>query len=493
MKEIARVKNLQFLKMARTRTQLTSVEQWSCPLCTLLNAAADDRCMACDNARPPAEKLRKYQPPIAPAGAATTSNVFRHTSGVFFSSLPQGQVESGATTAWRQEPRLVVNRRRGYKWRKAIADEEKVESEQVETGALGQNLGFTRTERDAEQDTEANGAVQRKDIAVEATEVTEQTQERQEEEDTALDVEEPCFNLLGSGAAVFAAPEQEHVLEDPCPTDETKSRDGSEEVDFGLDQEQEVEAVEPPPRYPGFMPASKVVVDEPAIENKLASAGLDLSDSDDEEGPKTLRRAKDDSWEDKWVCHICTNMNDQIALECTSCMCKRYQDDPAPKDTPAASNLRWACHICSFLNPPELTDCQMCFSTRKPGAQAASSSPAERWRCSVCTSSNAPDTTRCEACARVREAQPKQVTRMRPECPVCTNVNAPGSTRCELCDSSLQPGKACCRLPFLTTPLTPCVSFQLFRRRGKRLRGFIFQPTRSQRQLHCRGEVLAAF
>ncbi|KAG6963882.1 hypothetical protein JG687_00006312 [Phytophthora cactorum] len=125
----------------------------------------------------------------------------------------------------------------------------------------------------------------------------EERQEEEEEEDTAMDMEEPCFNLLGSGACVFAAPVVENVVENPCATDETKSRYESDEVDVDVE-------VSSPPRYPGFIPASKVHIEEPKIEEKLASAGLDLSDSEDEGyKPKLLSRQndeKDESWEDKW-------------------------------------------------------------------------------------------------------------------------------------------------------------------------------------------------
>lgn len=139
------------------------------------------------------------------------------------------------------------------------------------------------------------------------------------------------------------------MVEDPSAADESKRREDCEEIC----DDDDVVPVASPPKYPGFMPASKVLIEEPLIEEKLASAGLDLSDSDDEEEePKKLRRNKsgedDDSWEDKWVCQICTNLNTQSAMECTSCSCKRYRDVPRTPETTTTtgSDLKWACHIC---------------------------------------------------------------------------------------------------------------------------------------------------
>ncbi|OWZ16726.1 hypothetical protein PHMEG_0009436 [Phytophthora megakarya] len=197
--------------MARTQQQ-DDAEAWSCPLCTLLNTAEDDKCAACDNVRPPTPELQKSQP-SEPSTVVVTASAVQHVD----------RPSSGSMVTM------------------------------------------------------------------------EDKEERQEAEDTAMDVDEPCFNLLGSGAAIFAAPSMHEAIEEYV-TDETKSRDGSENED------DEVVAVSP--RYPGFMPASKVLVEEPKIEQKLASAGLSLSDSEDEEKPKQLRRRtdeRDDSWEDKWM------------------------------------------------------------------------------------------------------------------------------------------------------------------------------------------------
>ncbi|KAG3040402.1 hypothetical protein PC119_g1426 [Phytophthora cactorum] len=418
-------------------THEAAIEEWSCPLCTLLNAAAEDRCAACDNVRPPAHQLRNSQAPESSTGIATASEVqfvYRPSAGVFFSSLPRNQINTDGVIAWRQEPRLVVNRRRGIRRKNVVVDaERKSEREQVETGTIEHNVDSTATQRTGEQEATITAQLQATTDIVEPAmtmEKEEERQEEEEEEDTAMDMEEPCFNLLGSGACVFAAPVVENVVENPCATDETKSRYESDEVDVDVE-------VSSPPRYPGFIPASKVHIEEPKIEEKLASAGLDLSDSEDEGyKPKLLSRQndeKDESWEDKWVCQICTNLNDQTAMECSSCSFKRYRDPPRTSEPAGGSNLRWACQNCTNLNPPDATDCLMCLSSRKMDSGGAN----ERWRCSLCATFNAPGTTRCELCDRSRDDEPKKAAAKGPQCLVCTNINAPGRTRCELCDSSL--------------------------------------------------------
>ncbi|KUF76649.1 hypothetical protein AM587_10014313 [Phytophthora nicotianae] len=326
--------------MARTRKQEAAIEEWSCPLCTLLNAAAEDRCAACDNARPPVHQLRNSQstePSTASATASEVQFVYRPSAGVFFSSLPRNQSDPGATSAWRQEPRLKVNRRRGNRRQNVVIEaERKPQREQVDTGRIEQNAGSTATQRIGDQDSQAETTVKRPNDAVEPATMLEEEEERQEEaEEEDIAMEEPCFNLLGSGTSVFTTPVAENVVEDPCATDKTKSRDGSD------DMVEDVE-ISSPPRYPGFIPASKVRIEESKIEDKLASAGLDLSDSENEDdNPKLLGRQDetDNAWEDKWVCQICTNLNAQTAMECASCSCKRYRDPPRTPESAGASNL----------------------------------------------------------------------------------------------------------------------------------------------------------
>ncbi|GMF17189.1 unnamed protein product [Phytophthora lilii] len=293
----------------------------------------------------------------------------------------------------------------------------------------------TEQQRGGEQELEAGDEVGIGAESVETGEAMEKRVERQEEEeeedDIGMDVEEPCFNLLGSGAAVFAAPaedaaEEDEVVVEKCDTDETKSRKENE----GVDEDDDEVVVSSPPRYPGFISASKLRIGDLPIEEKLASAGLDLSDSDEDRDE--LRRLKgrnkeDEAWEDKWVCHICTNLNPQSAMQCTSCSCKRYRDVPRTPETTSGSDLLWACHICTNLNSPELTECDACMEKRKTETPVLQDLQGETWACNACTTYNAPGTTHCETCDLKRGARPKNVARKGRECPVCTNVNSPGN------------------------------------------------------------------
>ncbi|KAG7393326.1 hypothetical protein PHYBOEH_006135 [Phytophthora boehmeriae] len=133
------------------------------------------------------------------------------------------------------------------------------------------------------------GSIERDDGATGITDEPPTTleQEKQdaiEEEDEAEDVEEPCFNLLGAGGSIFGAPPAEEVEDNAM-----------DEQDCQEEEEEGIEA-DPSPRFMGFVPASKVLVEEAAIEEKLASAGLDLSDTEDEEdkSPRSLRRHKEE-------------------------------------------------------------------------------------------------------------------------------------------------------------------------------------------------------
>ncbi|KAG6595930.1 Zinc finger, RanBP2-type [Phytophthora cinnamomi] len=386
--------------MARTRRQEGGTD-WSCPMCTLLNSAEDDRCQACDNARPPSHLLKKSQPPDSPAVAAIASEaqcMYRPASGVFFSSSARPQGDSSTNSSWRQEPRLVVNRRRGV-WRQKEAAERERDQERhrEETGTAEQTAGSRATERREEQEVKAANAGGKTTDAVEpmvtAEQQEEEEQEEDEEEETAM---EPCFNLLGTGASVFAAPvvedDVEDAVEDQCATVKTKSREDSGEVDGDDDDDDDVVPVSPPPKYPGFMPASRVLIEEPLIEEKLASAGLDLSDSEDEEDkPKQLRRKnngeQDDSWEDKWVCQICTNLNAQSSMECSSCMVKRYKDAPHGAKNPTGKDLE--CPVCTNLNPPGSKECNICETLLQPDASddhfvdLSSSPPARKQSYSI--------------------------------------------------------------------------------------------------------------
>ncbi|KAG1706869.1 hypothetical protein DVH05_027718 [Phytophthora capsici] len=424
--------------MARTRTKENVAEEWSCPLCTLLNTPKDDRCAACNNARPPVDQLRKAQPSERSTANATTSEVqhiYRPASGVFFSSLPIIQSDSGAVNTWKQEPRLAVNRQRGIRRRNAVINvNTRVSGEQVEKSFDGRTTGSTVVDAAKKEDAKVIAQVPSATVTVG---LREQAEEKQEEDEEDTGIEEPSFNLLGFGASVFVAQPVPDAVEDQCAANETKNREKSEEL---CSSDDDMEVLSPPPKYPGFMPASKVLVEETKIEEKLASAGLDLSDSEDEDEPKMLRRRsedKDNSWEDKWVCQICRNLNDQTALECSICKCNRYRSPvesmEAPLEPVAKSDLQWACHICTNLNPPEASDCLMCLSTRKNDKTTG-----RRWKCSVCATFNESGAVRCELCDSSRAKSPKKTPgKQGLQCSVCTNINPPGKNRCELCDSSL--------------------------------------------------------
>ncbi|GMF49257.1 unnamed protein product [Phytophthora fragariaefolia] len=432
--------------MARTRQQ-DAGEDWSCPLCTLLNSALDDRCQACDNARPPAHLLKKSQPPDPPVAGATASEAqraYRPVSGVFFSRSVGPESDSSAASAWRQEMRLVVNRRRGN-WSQKGATEREIERESDgrDRGTVERPVGSTATEGGDEQ--EISGADGGGDSwnAVEPMATAEKEVEKQEEEEEEETDMEPCFNLLGSGASVFAAPVVEEAVEERGLADERKSCEGGEVI---VDDD-DVQLVPAPQKYPGFMPASKVVIEELPIEEKLASAGLDLSESDDEEEmhkPRGGRKhdEKDDSWEDKWVCQICTNLNVQSAMECESCMVSRYRNAPSTPEMTTASDLKWACHICTNLNVPEATECDACYTNRRTTSQALNLVSDNMWRCHACSTRNAPGTARCEVCDRSRDEKSQEHAGNEVECPVCTNLNPPGSKECTICETLLQQGKA---------------------------------------------------
>ncbi|KAI9917080.1 hypothetical protein PsorP6_016851 [Peronosclerospora sorghi] len=176
---------------------------WSCPLCTLLNTADDERCAACDNARPRAYDTQPSRSTEAMTAASSASHVrhtFRPTPGVFFASFPS---EQGGGSAWRHEPRLAVNRNCRKRQRKdPVEYGKRCESEWVEAGTRGQDASLTASDNAMERTTHGADQVRNTFNEVERFVTTEDATETFEEEE-AIPMEEPCFNLLGPGAAVF--------------------------------------------------------------------------------------------------------------------------------------------------------------------------------------------------------------------------------------------------------------------------------------------------
>uniref|UniRef100_M4BJY8 RanBP2-type domain-containing protein n=1 Tax=Hyaloperonospora arabidopsidis (strain Emoy2) TaxID=559515 RepID=M4BJY8_HYAAE len=434
--------------MARTRWQ---AEDWSCPLCTLLNAAQDARCVACDNERPLVQASQKSEYQQSTVGVATVSTVQdqvnRPARGVFFSSLPYNQGLRDTGSLWREELRLCVNRRCGKWTGKGSIDREmqKKRHETLETDMIEQYLDST-TVGSAVKPVEMVGDAMC-DISLEAVRSIVETgdavarQEEEEEEDLAVD--EPCFDLLGSGAAIFAAPLTDNIVDDSCVADETKRREKREEIEAG-DADDDVAVMSSVSQYPGFLPASKLVqVEGRGIDEKLSSAGLDLSSDSEEE--KTASRKHlgqsnqvEDSWINKWKCKTCTNFNEESAVDCTICSCKRYEDAYHETETVVGSGLRWACDVCTNLNPPEVNDCLVCLSLRKTDDGALNGHSDRTWACVVCTTINDGSTIRCEVCDRLREEELKESAgKSGRECPVCTNINLLSDTRCEICNTCL--------------------------------------------------------
>ncbi|CAH0480049.1 unnamed protein product [Peronospora belbahrii] len=301
------------------------------------------------------------------------------------------------------------------------------------TGTTETNADFVATERDMSESLKMANVTPKVSDTVESMVTTKNEMERQEEEETV--VEEPCFNLFGPAGAVFSSLATNSKVND---IHETKSQDESTQE---VNADKSVAVVSSSLQYSDVIPASKVHVEELAIGQKLASAGLDLSDSEEEEKelPVQLRKRnkRENLCEEKWVCQICTDLNALTALECSRCSSKRFIDALRESDTGTGSHLRWACPICTNLNPSTLTECLMCLSTRKMGTEQPDSFTHRTWACSLCTTLNDPDITRCEVCDHLRETGTKHPAEKGRECPVCTNINSPKSTRCEICETYL--------------------------------------------------------
>ncbi|KAL8002521.1 putative Zinc finger, RanBP2-type [Plasmopara halstedii] len=114
--------------MARTPMPEIGIPEWSCPLCTLLNAPEENRCAACDNARPSAHSPQNFQH-LKPSTSTTT--------------VPEAQItyrHVAVVSSWKSEKRLNVNRRRGS-WRQT----ELSSSEQRDIKEKTQNSDYAGT------------------------------------------------------------------------------------------------------------------------------------------------------------------------------------------------------------------------------------------------------------------------------------------------------------------------------------------------------------
>ncbi|KAL8002520.1 putative Zinc finger, RanBP2-type [Plasmopara halstedii] len=232
------------------------------------------------------------------------------------------------------------------------------------------------------------------------------------DEETEADVDEPCFNLLG-----LAALSNDGI--DQMATDKTKNGHCGE-----VWNKEEEERTYSPILESNL--ANRSNFEEPEIRTKLANAGLDLSDSDDDHSVK-LRRLKrrndekNDSLKYSWACPNCTNVNEQTWLECSRCHCKRNNDIKHNVESTEGLNMRWACHVCANVNDIDMTTCQLCHSAKENHDEASE----DRWKCSLCATFNAPGTTQCYVCNRLQEDQIGMTPQNGPQCSVCTNINAP--------------------------------------------------------------------
>ncbi|CAI5715784.1 unnamed protein product [Hyaloperonospora brassicae] len=435
--------------MARTQWR---AEDWSCPLCTLLNAAHDDRCAACDNRRPAVHEPRKSERLPSSVAVATVSKAQDQVNGpprgVFFSSVPHGQDVNDYGSSWRQEKRLVVNRRCGRWTRKGSMDREmqkkrlerRLEMESIER--FGDSIAIESAVKTVETTVgvACDDMHQVRPMVVTEGEATRQ--EEEEEDDPGMD--EPCFDLLGSGNAVFAAPLSGNSADSFCATKETEDHEKRKEIEADEEEEEDAVTTLPASRYPGFIPASKLVQGGgKSIDEKLSSAGLDLSSDSEEEKAAaskhvTPHNKEEDSWEKEWECKTCTSFNEQSAMRCAICSRRRYEGGYHGTETVDGSELKWACHVCTHLNPHDVTECLVCLSLRKTDTGAVDSRSDKTWACVVCTTINDSGTTRCEVCDRLREEEPTTFAETSGrECPVCTNINSPSKTRCEICNTCL--------------------------------------------------------
>lgn len=296
--------------------------EWSCPLCTLLNSWRDRRCVACDHEREEdassaaidsrdVSQAQQWQAELerdyATVAAATVSTALEPThrpanwqpAGVFFSAPVS---TSANATAWRQEPRLLVNRSaargrssefipphcvfpgHGAQQQESYCDQERPQLPEPSTSGTQETPAYSEHYPSPDYGMEPS-----------------RTQELEDAE-TQMP-EAPSFSLLGpfpSAEAVSSSLSSWNIM-DQINTSNT----------------------------------TELAVEHDATQSKLAQAGLDLSDSDEDttqRQPKrrNLRRLSDatyDQSEDKssamgdqtWECHVCTEFNSAHLDRCELC------------------------------------------------------------------------------------------------------------------------------------------------------------------------------
>lgn len=324
-------------------------DEWSCPLCTLINAWRDRRCAACDNERPATlDAPASAAPAPAPAQAQAAPPpalqlVYREAPGVFFRS-------EGCGAAWARESRLAVNRRprkRAGQW--------------SGTNAYVQAPPVLQSDREGSEVTADSGGRHTAESEAKPPVTLRAASASQELEE----VDVPCFNLLGPSMGMFGG-----AAVDPPSVEPQDVNNQVIDVDMDNGAGSSVVSIEDrrmTDRPVGFIPASRVL-QEAAIEEKLTSAGLDLSDSDDDSDSgatrlrqknrplSPVREADSETSGPSWECPVCTNFNAQWLTSCDLCDTPKAQDDE--------------CSICSKKLRPDADKCDRCGTLRAPGERA---------------------------------------------------------------------------------------------------------------------------
>lgn len=327
--------------------------EWSCPLCTLLNSWRDRRCAACDHEReedpasaaadgsaevPTAQQrqaeLERDYATAAAATAATAQEPIRRPAnwqpaGVFFCAPATAP---GNATAWRQEPRLQVNRGAAR-----VRAQESMPSYSLlpihEVQPPQGNKHVIQQQQESYHDVQQQQGIYQEVLpqgnchdqmrlppppspspAQEMPTYGEQypspdygleSSRTQELEDAETQMPEaPSFSLLGDFTAVSAvssSPPSWNIMGQINTSDTIQS-----------------------------------AVEDDGTKSKLAQAGLDLSDSDEDTQPKRrhLRRLSDTGYD-------------------------------GPEDNPSSvSGQQWECHVCTESNSARVTECELCGTRR---------------------------------------------------------------------------------------------------------------------------------